>query len=56
MESAKYAIKEVTQAIEELDFGEDTCSINRYIEKGIQNNDDSEIINLEIPGNSPAIM
>ena len=28
MESAKYTIKEAVQAIQELDFGEDTCNIN----------------------------
>ena len=31
MESAKYTIKEAVQAIQELDFGEDTCNINQYI-------------------------
>ena len=31
MKSAKYTIKEVVQAIQELDFGEDTCNINQYI-------------------------
>ena len=30
MESAKYTIKEAGQAIQELDFGEDTCNINQY--------------------------
>ena len=29
MKSANYTIKEAVQAIQELDFGEDTCSINR---------------------------
>ena len=33
MESAKYTIKEALQAIHELDFGEDTCSINSCIKK-----------------------
>ena len=33
MESAKYTIKEAVQAIQELDFGEDTCNINQYIKK-----------------------
>ena len=28
MESAKYTIKEAVQAIQELDFGKDTCNIN----------------------------
>ena len=31
MESAKYTIKEAVQAIQELDFGEETCNINQYI-------------------------
>ena len=31
MESAKYIFKEAVQAIQELDFGEDTCIINQYI-------------------------
>ena len=31
MESAMYNIKEAVQAIQELDFGEDTCNINQYI-------------------------
>ena len=35
MESAKYTIKEAVQAIQELDFGEDTCNINQYIKKKI---------------------
>ena len=33
MESTKYTIKEAVQAIQELDFGEDTCNINQYIKK-----------------------
>ena len=33
MESAKYTIKEAVQAIQELDFGEDTCNIKQYIKK-----------------------
>ena len=32
-ESAKCTLKEVEQAIQNLDFGEDTCSISRYIKK-----------------------
>ena len=47
MESAKYTIKKAVQAIQELDFGEDTCNINQYIKKRMQNNDISEIINME---------
>ena len=53
MESAKYTIKEAVQAIQELDFDEDICIINQYIKKKrMQNNDISEIINME--GISPA--
>ena len=33
MESAKYTINEPVQAIQKLDFGEDTCNINQYIKK-----------------------
>ena len=33
MESAKYTIKEAMQAIQELDFDEDTCNIYQYIKK-----------------------
>ena len=33
MESAKHPIEEAVQAIQELDFGEDTCNINQYIKK-----------------------
>ena len=33
MESAKHTIKEAVQAIQELDFGEDTCNIIQYIKK-----------------------
>ena len=31
MESARYTIKEAVQAIQELDYGKDTCNINQYI-------------------------
>ena len=55
MESAKYTIKEAVQAIQELDFGEDTCYINHYIKKKMQNNDISEIINMERQDISPAV-
>ena len=44
MESGKYTIKEAVQAVQELDFGEDTCNINQYIKKRMHNNDISEII------------
>ena len=33
MESAKYTIKEAVRAIQEHDFGEDTCNINQHIKK-----------------------
>ena len=54
MESAKYTIKEAVQAILKLDFGEDTCNI-KYIKKRMQNNDISEIINMERQDISPAV-
>ena len=47
MESEKYTIKETVQAIQELDFGEDTCNTNQYIEERMQKNDISEIINMK---------
>ena len=47
MESVKYTMKEAVQAIQELDFGEDTCNINQHIKKRMQNNGISEIINME---------
>ena len=49
MESAKFTIKEVPQIIQELDFGEGICSISCYIQKRMQNNDISKIINVERP-------
>ena len=55
MESAKYTTQEAVQAIQELDFGEDTCNINQYIKKRMQNNDISEIINMERQDISPAV-
>ena len=55
MESAKYTIKEAVQAILELDFGEDTFNINQYIRKRMQNNDISEMINMERQDISPAV-
>ena len=47
MKSMKYTIKKAVQAIPQLDSGEDTCNINQYIKKRIQNNDISEIIYME---------
>ena len=55
MESAKYTIEEAVQAIQELDFGEYTCNINLYINKRLQNNDISQIINEERQDISPAV-
>ena len=55
MESAKYTIKEAVQAIQQLDVGEDTCNINQYIKKRMQNNDISGIINMERQHISPAV-
>ena len=47
MESAKYTIKEAVQAIQKLDFGKDACNINQINKKRMQNNDISELINME---------
>ena len=55
MESAKYTIKKAMQAVQELGFGEDTCNINQYIKKRMQNNDISEIIYMERQDISPAV-
>ena len=55
MESAKYTIIEAVQVIQELDLGEDTCNLNQYIKKRMQNNDISEIINMERQDISPAV-
>ena len=56
MESVKYTVKEAVQAIQELDFGEDTCNIiNQYIKKRMQNNDISEVINMERQDISPTV-
>ena len=49
MESAKYINKKAAQAIQELDFREDTCSINPYIQKRMQNNHISEVMNMKRP-------
>ena len=55
MESAKYTIKEAVQTIQELDFGEDTCNVNQYIKRKMQNNDISKIINMERQDTSPFV-
>ena len=47
MESVKHTIKEAMQVIQELDFGEDTCSIKLSIQKRMQNTDISKLMNLE---------
>ena len=47
MESVKYTIKEAVQAIQELVFGENTCNIYGYIQKTMQNNDISQVMNIE---------
>ena len=55
MESTKYTINKAVQAIQELDFGEDTCNINQHIKKRMQNNDISKIMNMEKQDISPAV-
>ena len=55
MESAKFTIKEAVQAIQALDFGEDTCSISSYIKKRIQSNDISKIMSMARSDISPAV-
>jgi len=55
MESAKCTIKEAVQAIQGLDFGEDTCNISRYIKKRIENNDILKIMSVERSDISPAV-
>ena len=55
MAIAKYTIKEAVQAIQELDFGENTCNIKQYNKKRTQNNDISEIIDMERQNISPGI-
>ena len=55
IESVGYTIQEAVQAIQELDFGENTCNINQYIKKRTQNNDVSKIINMERKDISPTV-
>ena len=55
IESAKYTIKEAVQTIQDLDFGEDICNINQHIKNRKQNNDISEIINMQRQDISPAV-
>ena len=55
MESAKYTIKVAVQAIQELGFGEDTCSIIPCIQTKMQNNNISKIRNMERPDISSAV-
>ena len=54
LESAKYSIKEAVQAIQELNFEEDSCGIKPYITKRMQKNDISKIMRMERPDISPA--
>ena len=53
--SAKYTNNKALQAIQELDFGKDTCNVNQNIKKRMENNKISEIINMERQGISPAV-
>ena len=55
MESAKYTIKEVVQAIQERDFGEDTCNSNQYIKKRMESSCISAIIKMQRQAVSPAV-
>ena len=55
MENAKYTNKEAVQEIQERDFGKDTCNMNQYIKKRMQNNDIFEIINMERQDISPVV-
>ena len=45
MKSAKYTIKQPGQAIKDLDFDNDTCTSNHYIQKRMENNEISKVIN-----------
>ena len=55
IENTKCTIKKAVQAIQELNFGEKTCSISRYIKKRIQKNDISKITKLERSDISPTV-
>ena len=55
MESTKNTIKKAVQAIQEFGFGEDACCINRYIEKRMQNNHLSTLMNMKKPNISLAV-
>ena len=55
MERAKRTIKEAVPTIQELDFGENTCSISRYTKKKIQNNDVYKLMSLERLDISPTV-
>ena len=48
-------IKEAVQPIQELDFGEDTCSINCCMEKECKTMRFFKIINMERPDISSAV-
>ena len=51
IESAKYTIKETVQAVQELNFDEDTCNIDHRM----QSNDICDIINVEKQDISPTV-
>ena len=55
LESVKYAMTGAMQGIPELEFGEYTCRINRYIQKRMQNKGIPKIMNIERPDISPAV-
>ena len=56
MESAKYTIKEAVQAIEELDFGEDTCSIKPLHSKKNAKQWHLKVMEMERPDIPPAVL
>ena len=52
MANVEYTTKSAEQAIEELDFREDTRNIKHYIQKKVQNNDIFKTINGNSGGSS----
>ena len=55
MESAKYTTKVAVQAIQELGFGENTCSIIPFVQTKMQNNNISKTRNMKRPDISSAV-
>ena len=55
MESAKYAIKEAAQAIQDLDLVKTLVTSTNTLEKECEINDISEIIDTEKQDISPAV-